>query len=36
MLRKERVENKAHLAQIKKLQMDLSIADNPRDKGVST
>ena len=36
MIEKERVENKAHLAQIKKLQVDLSIADRPRDKGVTT
>ena len=36
MLRKERVENKAHLEQIKKLKMDLSIAYIPGDKGVST
>ena len=36
MLRKERVENKAHLEQIKKLKMDLSIVDIPGDKGVST
>ena len=36
MLRKERVENKAYQTQIKKLQVDLSVADNPGDKGVST
>ena len=36
MLWKGRVENKTHLAQIKKLQVDLSIADILGDKGVST
>ena len=36
MLQKERVENKAHLAQIKKLKVYLVIADILGDKGVTT
>ena len=30
------VENKAYHSQIMKLQIDLSVADNPRDKGTTT
>ena len=36
MLWKERLENKAHQTQIRKLQIDLSIADTPGDKGTAT
>ena len=36
MLQNERAENKAHLAQIKNLKVDLSIADSQGDKGVAT
>ena len=36
LLRKEKVENKAHQAQIKKLQVDLLVADSQPDKRDST
>ena len=36
LLRKENVDNKAHQEQIKKLQVDLLVADIQADKGVAT
>ena len=36
MLQKEKVENRAHQSQIKKLQGDILVVDNTEDKGVST
>ena len=36
MLRKEKVENKAHQAQINKLRVDLLVADNQDDKEDAT
>ena len=35
LLRKEKVENKSHQTQIKKLQVELLVADSQADKGDS-
>ena len=35
LLRKEKVENKSHQAQIKKLQVELLVADSQDDKGAT-
>ena len=36
LLRKEKVENKSHQMQIKKLQVELLVADSQADKGAAT
>ena len=36
LLRKEKVENRAHEVQIKKIQVDILVENIPRDRGVST
>ena len=36
LLRKEKVENKSHQTQIKKLQVELLVADSQDDKGATT
>ena len=36
LIRKEKVENKSHQTQIKKIQVELLVADNQADKGAAT